>query len=124
MPRALTIRNVVLAVLGASVLVLKAAYSGPLEEAVYSWGGNVAVSLALYFALLNTTVRWSRPRACAAALALLAVEAFEAADGFGVLTNVYDPVDFFANALGVGLAVLIDLGTAPLIARRDAAVRQ
>lgn len=123
MPRALAIRNVVLAVLGASVLVLKGVYSGPFEEAFYSWGGNVAVSFALYFALLNTTRKWARPRIYAAALALLAVEVFEATDGFGFLANVYDPIDYFANALGVGLAVLVDIGTAVLIAHRGASAK-
>lgn len=57
--RNLTIRNVVFAVLGALVLLLKAVYGGPFEEAVYSWAGNVAVSFALYFALLNTTMMCS-----------------------------------------------------------------
>ena len=116
--RALTIRNVTLAVLGAFVLVVKAAYQGPLEEAVYAWAGNLAVSFALYFALLNTTVRWSRPRLYAAGLTLLVVEAFEATNGFGMLTNVYDPVDYVANAIGIGLAVLVDIATAAVLARR------
>ena len=36
------------------------------------------------------------------------VELFEAFDGFGVMTNTYDPFDFVANALGVGLALVVD----------------
>ena len=116
-PRALTMRNLGLAVLGAGLLLVKSVYQGPFEEVVHSWAGNLAVSFALYFALLNTTSRWSRPRLYAAGLALLAVEAFEATNGFGVLVNVYDPVDFVVNAAGVGLAVLVDLGTAALISR-------
>jgi hypothetical protein len=47
-------------------------------------------------------------RPFAAGLALTVVELFEAFDGFGVMTNMYDPFDFFANALGVGLAVVVD----------------
>jgi hypothetical protein len=47
-------------------------------------------------------------RLLAAAVALAAVELFEAADGFGLMANVYDPVDFAANAPGVALAVVID----------------
>jgi len=27
---------------------------------------------------------------------------------FGVMTNVYDPVDFVANVVGVGLALMLD----------------
>jgi hypothetical protein len=120
--RSLTIRNVALAVLGACVLVLKVAYQGPFEEAVYAWAGNLAVSFALYFALLNTTMRWSRPRLYAAGFALLAVEAFEATNGFGVMTNVYDPVDFLANAAGVGLAVVVDVVTARAISQRSESI--
>ena len=41
--------------------------------------------------------------------ALLTVELFELLNGFGVMSNVYDPWDYLANALGIGLAVGIDL---------------
>ena len=39
-----------------------------------------------------------------AGIALLIVELFELTDGFGIMTNVYDPLDYLANALGIGLA--------------------
>jgi hypothetical protein len=35
-------------------------------------------------------------------IALLVVELFEATNGFGVMTNVYDPADFVVNAVGAG----------------------
>jgi hypothetical protein len=114
----MTIRNVALALLGAAVLVLVPTYGGPFGEVVGSYGGNVAVSFALYFAARNATDRYQRPRLLAAAATLLAVELFEAADGFGVMANTFDPVDFVANAAGVGLAVLVDALTAPIVARR------
>jgi hypothetical protein len=44
----------------------------------------------------------------AAGLALALVELFEAFNGFGVMTNTYDPFDFVANTLGVGLALVLD----------------
>jgi hypothetical protein len=44
-------------------------------------------------------------------LALLVVQLFEATDGFGVMGNVYDRVDFVANTVGVGLALVVDLLT-------------
>jgi hypothetical protein len=40
---------------------------------------------------------------------LLAVEAFELTDGFGVMTNVFDPADLLANLVGIAAAVAVDL---------------
>jgi len=105
----LKVRNVVLALAGAAVLVLKGRYSGPLEELVHSYAGNVSVSFALYFAALSTTLALRRPRLVAALSSLAAVEAFEVTDGFGVMANVFDPFDLLANAVGVALAVAVDL---------------
>ena len=39
-----------------------------------------------------------------AGIALLIVELFEITDGFGIMTNVYDPYDYLANAVGFSLA--------------------
>jgi hypothetical protein len=115
--RATTIRNVALAVLGAAVLVLKSAYHGSFEDALNAYAGNVAVSFALYFAAINATSAYRGPRLAAAALTLLVVELFEVANGFGVMTNVYDPADLIANAAGVGLAVIVDLVTSAALRR-------
>jgi uncharacterized membrane protein len=106
-------RNVVLALMGAAILVLKPAYHGPGEVAVQSYAGNVAVSFALYFAAINATARFRRPRLLAALAALVVVEAFEIFDGFGVMANVGDPADLVANVVGIALAVVVDV----LIAR-------
>lgn len=116
--RAITIRNVAFAVLGAAVLVFKSAYHGPFEDILNSYAGNVAVSFALYFAAINATSNYARPRLIAAALTLLAVELFEVTDGFGVMANVYDLADLIANAAGVGLAVIADVGTGWALRRR------
>ena len=116
--RAITIRNVALAVLGAAVLVVKSAYHGPPEDALNAYAGNVAVSFALYFAAVNSTSRYGRPRLLAAALTLLAVELFEITNGFAIMENVYDPADLIANAAGIGLAVIVDLGTGRVLQRR------
>ncbi len=116
--RDITIRNVVLAVLGAAVLVLKSAYQGPFQNVIHAYAGNVAVSFALYFAAVNATARYGRPRLIAASLTLLAVEIFEATNGFGVMENVNDPTDFIANAAGVGLAVIVDITTGRVLQRR------
>jgi hypothetical protein len=116
--RAITIRNVVLALLGAAVLVSKSAYHGPAEETVSAYAGNVAVSFALYFAAINATSISMVPRLSAAAFTLLAVELFEVTNGFGVLVNVFDPVDLIANAAAVGLAISVDIGTGRALRRR------
>jgi hypothetical protein len=54
-----------------------------------------------------------------AGLALTVVELFEATNGFGVMTNVYDPVDFAANAVGVALALAVDSVTERIGHRRS-----
>ena len=113
--RATTVRNVLMALLGGAVLVLVPAYDGPLAEALGAYGGNVAVSFALYFAALDASARYGRPRLLAASATLLAVELFEATDGFGVMANTFDPLDFAANAAGVGLAIVVDVVTSPLL---------
>jgi hypothetical protein len=117
--RTIAVRNVGLVMAGVAVLVLGPAYDGPFDEAFQAHSGNVAVSFALYFVALNATLRLRWPRLLAACLTLLAVELFEATDGFGVMANTYDPVDFVANAIGVGLAVLVDLGTTRIIRSRQ-----
>ena len=89
---------------GVAVLVLKPHYHGPLARIFHDYGGNVAVSFAVFFLAL----RLGKGRWFAAASALLAVELFEIADGFGIMANVYDPVDLLANAAGIGLAFAID----------------
>jgi hypothetical protein len=51
-------------------------------------------------------------------IALFLAGAFEATDGFfGLMTNVYDPLDYLVNALGVGLAVLVDVVAAYVLGR-------
>ena len=104
-------RNVFFVLLGVAGLVLKGRYSGPYQEAVHGYGGNLAASFAVYFvvALLPLPPRFAR--LLAAGLALAGVVLFEASNGFGVMTNVYDPVDFAANAVGVALALAVDIVT-------------
>lgn len=98
------VRNTVLAVIGVVALLLKASYTGPFEEVVHSYAGNFVVSFALYFAAVSGTQRFRRPRLAATLMVLLAVTLFEITDGFGFMSNVYDPVDLFANTAGVGFA--------------------
>lgn len=111
--------RIVLILLGIAALVLKPHYSGSLREVVWSYGGNTAVSFSVYFLMtfLPVTAR-SRSRLLSAGLALLVVQLFEATDGFGVMSNVVDSIDFFANAVGVGLALAVDTAASQIISQR------
>ncbi len=102
-------RNVSYVLVGVAALVLKKHYAGS-GELVHNYGGNIAASFAVYFMFLQVPIRTAFKKTFAAGLALAVVELFEAFDGFGVMTNTYDPFDFIANALGVALALVVDSG--------------
>ena len=104
-------RNVFFALLGVAGLVLMGHYSGPYQQTVHSYGGNITASFAVYYmvALLPLPPRFGK--LLTAGLALAVVELFEISNGFGVMTNVYDPVDFAANAVGIALALAVDIVT-------------
>lgn len=104
-------RDVCFVLLGVGGLVLKGHYRGSYEEAVRSYGGNVAASFAVYFVVSHLRLPSKFNRLLTAAVALAVVELFEAANGFGLMTNVYDRIDFAANAVGVALAVVLDTVT-------------
>ena len=103
------IRNTAFILFGILILVFKQQYAGPFRELVYNYGSNFSVSFAIYFIGLLGFNSYSRPRLYAAGGALLSVELFELTNGFGLMENVYDPWDYLANALGIGLALGIDL---------------
>jgi hypothetical protein len=103
------IRTYIFIALGIIVLLFKRHYNGPFAELVINQGSNFSVSFAIYFIGLIAFSSFPRSRLMAAVGALLAVESFELLNGFGVMTNVYDPWDLLANALGIGLALGIDL---------------
>lgn len=105
-------RNLILVLIGVAGLLLKP-HRGPWQELVSSQGGNFAVSFALYFILLTAASRHGFGRHAAAVAALLAVEVFEVTDGFGVMSNTYDPLDLLANAAGVCTAFAVDLVSSP-----------
>ncbi|HSA23998.1 MAG TPA: hypothetical protein P5076_21240, partial [Myxococcota bacterium] len=116
--------RVALVLAGVAGLLLRDQYAGPGQELVRCHAGNLCVSFALYF--VATFLPWPGRfgRLLSAGLALAAVELFEATDGFGVMANTYDPLDFVANAAGVGLALGLDAlvrrggGAGPRPARR------
>ena len=103
------VRNVILILMGIFVLVFKRHYNGPLQELVYSYASNISVSFAVYFIALLGLERLPQSRLLAVLGSFLAVELFELTNGFGFMSNIYDPMDYFANALGITLALVIDL---------------
>ncbi len=105
------VRSVFLVLIGVTGLVFKRQYSGPLQEAVYSYGGNVAASFAAYYVVTLLSFPPRFKKALTAGIALAVVELFEALNGFGVMTNVYDRFDFAANAAGIALALAVDAVT-------------
>lgn len=104
-------RDVFFVLLGVAGLLLKQRYSGPWEELLHSYGGNVTVSFAVYFLLARLHIPSRHKKLVVAAIALAAVELFEISDGFGLMSNVYDRFDLAANALGVALAAAVDVFT-------------
>lgn len=117
MSGAMKLRNLVLDLLGVAVLVLKGRYSGPGEQFIRAYAGNLGVSFALYFVAMLAIRQSTRGRVSAALITLTAVTLFEITDGLGVMANVYDAADLIANIVGVCLAVAIDLLTARLMTR-------
>jgi hypothetical protein len=104
----MTMRNVLFVLLASGLFLLKRPYSGPLKELIHSYAGNISVSFALYFLFLNLRALRQQRRLLAALLALACVESFEAFNGFGLMSNTYDPYDFTANAIGVACAFGLD----------------
>jgi len=102
-------RNTLFTLLGVVVLLLKRNYTGAGRDFVQSYAGNFFVSFAVYFLMANIPTPPRFRRVLSAALALATVELFEATNGFGVMSNTYDPGDFLANALGVALALSVDV---------------
>jgi hypothetical protein len=102
-------QDVLFVLLGVGGLVLKGQYSGPADDLVHSYGGNVAASFAVYFLAKRVTARSNVPRASAAALAFAVVQLFEVLDGFGLMENVYDRLDLAANTAGIVFAITLDV---------------
>jgi hypothetical protein len=101
-------RNVLFILLGALVLVLKHNYNGPYVEIVKSYFGNLSVSFAIYFIVSFSSNNWGNNKFITAAIALIIVELFEITNGFGIMTNVFDTIDLFANLIGIILALVLD----------------
>ncbi len=106
------IRNITFILLGVAVLLLKSRYTGPFEVLVHSYLGNVAVSFAAYFWAHLIPIKHKHERLFSAGIALAIVELFEVFDGFGFMSNAYDPIDLIANLVGIMVGLAVDTSLA------------
>ena len=118
-------RDLLMVIVGAICLLLKRTVTKYLGDLAFSYMGNLSASFAVYF-LVSYTANLSASFAAylpisiapmpklrpvmIAAVALLVVESFEFTNGFGIMSNVYDPLDYLANAIGIGFAICVDAG--------------
>jgi hypothetical protein len=101
-------RNVALVLVGVLGLLAKSWLSDQIPEFVYRYLGNASVSFSVYYLVgLGARGRWSR--LTYALIALVIVQGFELADGFGIMKNVYDSLDYLANAFGILVAYVVDV---------------
>jgi hypothetical protein len=101
-------RDVIFVIIGVAALLFKSWFSDSLPDFAFSYLGNLSVSFAVYF-LVRLASHHRFNMILSAIAAIVIVEVFEAANGFGIMTNVYDQLDYVANALGVALAVAVDV---------------
>jgi hypothetical protein len=92
---------------GVTCLLLKRWFSKSLGDLAFSYLGNVSISFAVFF-IVSIGASPRLARVTVGVIALFFVEMFELTNGFGIMSNVYDPFDYLANALGVGLAYGVD----------------
>jgi hypothetical protein len=104
----LHIRNVAMVIIGVVALLSKSWFRESLGSLAYAYIGNLSASFAVFF-IVAIAAAPKLHRIWIAAMAIAIVDAFELTDGFGVMTNVYDPFDYLANGLGVALAFCADL---------------
>ena len=113
------IKHILLILLGVLLLVLKRHYDGPYLEFVDSYLGNVTISFSVYFLIGIIAKNWKFNKLITAAISLTIVELFEVTDGFGIMANIFDPIDLIANLVGVGLALALDNSLIPLFCTKN-----
>jgi hypothetical protein len=104
----LRLLRVLFVLIGVLVLILGGQYSGPAETLVHSYGSNIAFSFAAYFLFQLTKWRIAERRSWAVGVIFIGDSLQEIAQGLGFMTGVFDPWDFFANAVGIAIAFAVD----------------
>ena len=101
--------RVLFVLIGALGLILGGRYSGPAEILVHSYGSNIAFSFAAYFLFQLTRFRNAERISWTIGIVFVCVSLSEIAQYLGYYSGVYDPWDFFSNAVGIAIALIIDL---------------
>lgn len=114
----LRMRDILMILAGVAGLLLKRWLSFTVSDFVYSYVGNVTISYAVFF-LTNIAAENRLNRFKIVLISLAVVEIFELTNGFGFMTNVYDPFDYLANALGISLAFIVDMISTRIILVRS-----
>ena len=111
--------SVVMVLIGVVGLVTKRHWGGSAGEIIWAYWGNVTASFSVFF-IVGLIPQFRKVGGfLVAVIALIVVELFELTNGFGVMTNVYDPVDLIANVVGVGLDFLADFLLKRAMAKRS-----
>jgi hypothetical protein len=111
--------SVVMVLIGVIGLVTKRQWSGSAGEIIWAYQGNITASFSVFF-IVGLVPRFRNMGGLAiAVIALAVVELFELTNGFGVMTNVYDPMDLVANVAGVGIALAADIAWARVRIKRS-----
>jgi hypothetical protein len=106
-----------LTLVGVLGLLIKRWAADYISEFTFSYLGNLSASFSVYF-IVSIGAEGRINRLLRALTALIAVEAFELTDGFGIMSNVYDPLDLVANLVGIVAALGLDHVLDYLLARR------
>jgi hypothetical protein len=112
-------RKVLLVLVGVAGLLAKHWLAGTIGELGHRYLGNITASFSVYFIIaigagsvylgLSRGARWKVNKLWPGLIALAVVEGFELTNGYGIMSNVYDPLDLLANAVGIALALGLDL---------------
>jgi hypothetical protein len=102
---------------GVIGLVTKPRWGGAIGDLIWSYWGNVSVSFSVFFIVGLIPQFRKLGGFTIAIIALVIVELFELTNGFGVMSNVYDPMDMLANVVGVGIALSADIAWARIRAK-------
>jgi hypothetical protein len=111
-------RNLSMILIGVICLLLKRWFANYFGDIAFSYVGNLSASFAVYFLISMIPIRkltW----VMVTVIALVIVETFELTNGFWIMTNVYDPFDYTANVIGIGLAVFVDRISFRIVSQRE-----
>jgi hypothetical protein len=94
---------------GIGGLLFSRHYSGAGADLLHAYGANVSFSFAAYFMLRFFNLPPRDNRIATAAYAFLAVSAQEIGQAWRLYPGVFDALDFLLNALGICLALGVDM---------------